>query len=50
VEGLTGNQYIERKIDIGRYREVVEILRDSALSPKDSISLITEYREKYAKD
>jgi transcriptional regulator with XRE-family HTH domain len=49
VEGLTGNHYIERKIDIGRYREVVEILRDSALSPKDSISLIAEYQEKYAK-
>jgi transcriptional regulator with XRE-family HTH domain len=49
VEGLTGNQYLERKPDVGRYREVVEILRDSALSPRDSISLIAEYREKYAK-
>ena len=49
VEGLTGNQYLERKADIGRYREVVEILRDSALSPRDSVSLIAEYREKYAK-
>jgi transcriptional regulator with XRE-family HTH domain len=48
VEGLTGNQYLERKAEISRYREVIEILRDSALSPRDSIALIADYREKYA--
>jgi hypothetical protein len=48
LEGLTGNQYLERKADIARYRETVEYLRDSALSPRDSLRLISEYRESYA--
>ena len=47
IEGLTGNQYIERKDDIARYREAVEYLRDSALSPRDSLSLITELKKAY---
>jgi transcriptional regulator with XRE-family HTH domain len=49
LEGLTGNRYIEHADDIARYREVVEILRDSALSPRDSLALIARYREDYAK-
>jgi len=48
LEGLTGNQYLERKVDVSRYREAVEYLRDSALSPKDSLQLIAEYRQSYA--
>jgi transcriptional regulator with XRE-family HTH domain len=48
LEGLTGNQYLERKADIARYRETVEYLRDSALSPRDSLRLISEYRASYA--
>ena len=47
IEGLTGNQYIERKADIARYREAIESLRDSALSPRDSLSLMQELREAY---
>lgn len=47
LEGLTGNQYLERSSDITRYREAVEYLRDSALSPKDSQVLITERRDAY---
>jgi len=47
IEGLTGNQYIERKADIARYREAVEYLRDSALSPRDSLFLITELKRAY---
>jgi hypothetical protein len=47
IEGLTGNQYIERKADIARYREAVEYLRDSALSPRDSLSLIAELKIAY---
>ncbi len=47
IEGLTGNQYIERKADISRYREAIESLRDSALSPRDSLSLMQELREAY---
>ena len=47
IEGLTGNQYIERKADIARYREAIESLRDSALSVRDSLSLMQELREAY---
>jgi transcriptional regulator with XRE-family HTH domain len=45
TEGLTGPQYWERDAEIARYREAVENLRDSALSPRDSISLIAKLRE-----
>jgi hypothetical protein len=47
VEGLTGNQYLERKDDIARYREAIEYLRDSALSPRESVQYIAEIRETY---
>jgi transcriptional regulator with XRE-family HTH domain len=47
VEGLTGNQYLERKADIARYREAVENLRDMALSPRDSIQRINEMRNAF---
>jgi len=47
IEGLTANQYIERKADIARYREAIESLRDSALSLRDSLSLLQELREGY---
>jgi transcriptional regulator with XRE-family HTH domain len=42
VEGLFSNRYQERKAEIDRYREALEYLRDAALSPRDSISLIAE--------
>jgi transcriptional regulator with XRE-family HTH domain len=45
VEGLTGNQYLERKADIGRYREAIEQLRDSALSPRDSRKFVEDLRK-----
>jgi len=45
---LTGNQYHERKSDVARYRETVEYLRDSALTPRDSVHLIAEVRKAYA--
>lgn len=47
VEGLTGNQYLERKADIVRYREAIEHLRDSAHRPSDSLSLMAEIRGTY---
>jgi hypothetical protein len=47
VEGLTGNQYLERKAEVDRYREAIELLRDSALSPVDSILRVTEMRKAY---
>jgi transcriptional regulator with XRE-family HTH domain len=42
IEGLINNQYLERKDDITRYRETIEHLRDSALSPRDSLNRISE--------
>jgi hypothetical protein len=50
IEGLTSNQYLERKADITRYREAVDYLRDSALSPRDSIQRVNELRETYANE
>jgi len=47
IEGLTANQYLERKDDIPRYREAIELLRDSALSPRDSIQLVDKFRTTY---
>jgi len=47
IEGLTANQYLERKDDITRYREAIELLRDSALSPRDSIQLVDKFRTTY---
>jgi len=44
VEGLTSHQYYERKADIDRYREAIEYLRDSALSPRDSVEYMTKLR------
>jgi transcriptional regulator with XRE-family HTH domain len=46
LEGLTGNQYLERKSDIARYREAVEYLRDSALSRQDSLTFIAAALER----
>jgi len=48
VEGLTGMQYLEKPADITRYREAIECLRDSALSPRDSIALVAEKQRAYA--
>lgn len=48
VEGLRGNQYLHKPADIARYREAIECLRDSALSPRDSVQLVTEIQKGYA--
>jgi len=45
LESLTGIHLLEQKKDIARYREAVEYLRDSALSPRDSLLLISERRK-----
>lgn len=47
VEGLYTNRYQERLAEIERYREAIEYLRDAALNPRDSLSLITEIRSQY---
>jgi hypothetical protein len=46
VEGLLSSRYYERPVEIARYREALEYLRDAALSPSDSIGLITTIRGK----
>jgi transcriptional regulator with XRE-family HTH domain len=48
VEGLTNAQYLERITEIARYREAFELLRDLALSPRDSIRRMIELREAYS--
>jgi len=47
IEGLTGAQYIERKTHIARYREAIEYLRDSALSPRESVDLVDKVLKTY---
>jgi transcriptional regulator with XRE-family HTH domain len=47
VEGLVGSQYLERRAEIARYREAIEHLRDSALSPRDSIVRVEQIRKTY---
>jgi hypothetical protein len=48
VEGLTYNQYLEKLADVARYREALDYLRDSALTPRDSVQLVTEMQRAYA--
>ena len=36
------------RADIGRYREAIEYLRDTALSPRDSVQHMTEIKEIYS--
>lgn len=48
VEGLIGNQYLERDADIARYREAIEYLGDAALTTNESIIRVAELREFYA--
>ncbi len=47
VEGLTGNQYIERQAEVARYREAIGYLSNSGLSPQDSAALIASVRNSY---
>jgi transcriptional regulator with XRE-family HTH domain len=48
VEGLAANQYYERPADVARYRESIENIRDSALSPRDTDQLLLEIKKTYA--
>jgi transcriptional regulator with XRE-family HTH domain len=42
VEGLMGWLYLERAPDVGRYVRVFELLRSTALTPKESVELMLE--------
>ncbi len=48
VEGLVGSPYYERPVDVVRYRESIENIRDSALSPRDSEVWLLEMQKTYA--
>jgi transcriptional regulator with XRE-family HTH domain len=47
VEGLVDFQHFDRPDQIQRYREVIESIRDSALSPRDSLYRLAEIRKGY---
>jgi transcriptional regulator with XRE-family HTH domain len=49
IEGLSGNQYLQRKADIARYRETIDYLQGRALDTSDSVELITKVLETYAR-
>jgi transcriptional regulator with XRE-family HTH domain len=48
IEGLLTNHYLERKADVERFREAVEYLRDSALTPRESMLFMHKIRNSYA--
>ena len=47
IESSTGNHYLGKDADTERYREAVEYLRDTALSPRHSAQRLTEIKEIY---
>jgi transcriptional regulator with XRE-family HTH domain len=47
VEGLSGNQYLERRDDIARYRETIDYLQARALDQNDSAKIIANVRDAY---
>lgn len=48
VEGLASSQYYERAAEVAFYRESIEYIRDSALSPRDTVQRLEEMRKRYA--
>ena len=48
IEGLAGNQYLQHRSDIARYRETIEYLCGRALNLSDSVALMIRMREGYA--
>lgn len=47
VESLVNNQILEKKAEVDRYREAIERLRASALTPSESILRMSEMRRSY---
>jgi hypothetical protein len=47
VEGLIGYMYLERPQDLERYDQVFERLRNTALSPQESIELMAQTVARY---
>jgi hypothetical protein len=50
AEGLAGQIYLERQQDVDRYQNAFDLLRDMALSPKDTAQLIEGVRSSYASE
>jgi len=48
VESLVSGGYYERPVDVARYRESIENIRDSALSPRESEQRLLEMQKTYA--
>lgn len=48
VEGMYSNLYQERAAEVDRYREAIEYLRDQALTPRESLNLITTIKKTHA--
>jgi transcriptional regulator with XRE-family HTH domain len=48
VEGLESQLYFERPAELARYAESIEDLRDTALTPRDSVKFITAVRDEQA--
>lgn len=44
VEDLFSNRYRERRAEIDRYGEAIEYMRNAVLSPRDSLSPISEIK------
>jgi transcriptional regulator with XRE-family HTH domain len=47
VESLLNNQILEKQADVDRYREAIEHLRDSALSPQETGARLAQLRKSY---
>lgn len=47
AEGLAGQIYLERHQDVERYQLALEVLRDLAMSPQDSVQFIAKIRDTY---
>lgn len=47
VEGVVGNIYLESAADLERYRQMFIRLQTIALSPEDSIALVTKIASTY---
>jgi transcriptional regulator with XRE-family HTH domain len=47
AEGLAGQLFLERQQDVDRYLLVLQVLRDLALSPKESVQIIRKIRDSY---
>ena len=46
VEGLVSELYLENPAELARYAQSIEDIRDTALSPRDSVDLIRQIRDR----